>query len=73
MNNIVKKISAVTAGVFFLGVCYAIEFTVALCIAVLLNGSMIYGKPRMIIAAIVFLVDVVIVILMKDEKKEEVK
>ena len=73
MNNIVKKISAVTAGVFFLGVCYVIEFTVALCIAMLLNGSMIYGKPRIIIAAIVFLVDVVIVILMKDEKKEEVK
>jgi hypothetical protein len=71
MNKIVKAISALTAGIFFGGVLYTIEFAVVLGIASFLNGSVIYGKNRLILAGIVALADVAVVVASKDDKKEE--
>lgn len=71
MNKTINKIVTLTLGVIVTGICYFLELVVAIGVGSFLNGSMLQGNQRILIAVIVAVVDVLVLFISKEDKGEK--
>ena len=70
MDKIIKKLSSLVAYVFFFGILFLIEFAMCLLVGSVLYGSVLHGNQRFVLACVVLLVDLVFILLIKDDENE---